>query len=39
MHNQNEYRLFLTLFVENFSAASFSLFDVCGYLIRHMFYT
>jgi hypothetical protein len=37
MHNQNEYRLFLTLFVENFSAASFSLFDVCGYLIRHMF--
>lgn len=37
MHNQNEYRLFLTLFVENFSAASFSLFDVCGYLIRYMF--
>jgi len=36
MHNQNEYRLFLTLFVENFSAASFSLFDVCGYLIRYL---
>ena len=38
MHDQNEYRLFLTLFVENFSAASFSLFDVCGYLIRYMFH-
>lgn len=37
MHNQSEYRLFLTLFVENFSAASFSLFDVSGYLIRYMF--
>ena len=37
MHNNFEYRLFLTLFVENFSAASFSLFDVCGYLLSHLF--
>jgi hypothetical protein len=37
MTDIDEYRLFLTFFVETFAAASFSLFDVCGFLLRDLY--
>lgn len=37
MCNKHEYALFLTLFIENLSAASFSLFDVSAYLLKEIF--
>ena len=37
MRNQLEFRLFMTLFLENLSAAAFSLQDVCAHLIKDLF--
>jgi hypothetical protein len=37
MRNKHEYALFLTLFIENLSAASFSLFDVSAHLLKDIF--
>lgn len=37
MNNEQEYALFLTLFIETMSAGAFSLFDVCAHLITNIF--
>jgi hypothetical protein len=37
MQNDSEYRMFLTLFIESFAAASFSLFEVCAYLLKDIY--
>lgn len=37
MRNQPEFRLFMTLFLENFSTAAFSLQDVCAHLLKDLF--
>jgi Cthe_2314-like HEPN len=37
IENIEHYRLFMTLFVESFSATNLSLLDVCGYLINNLY--
>ncbi len=37
MQNGAEYRMFLTLFVESFAAATFSLLEVCAYLLKDIY--
>lgn len=37
VHDHDEYILFLTFFMEAFTAASFSLLDVCGSLLNDMY--
>lgn len=37
VHDYDDYVLFLTFFLEALTAASFSLFDVCGHLLKEMY--
>jgi hypothetical protein len=37
IRNIHEYRLFLTFFIETFSATIFSLLDVCGHLLNELY--
>jgi hypothetical protein len=37
IHDFDDYLLFLTLFLESFTAASFSLLDVCGFLLNDIY--
>lgn len=37
VHDYDDYVLFLTFFLEAMTAASFSLFDVCGHLLKEMY--
>ena len=37
MQDDAEYRMFLMLFVESFAAASFSLLEVCAYLLKDIY--